>query len=106
MQISPPNDDSSLKRLNRPAEMRGAETKPVNELEEITPPVPIGGRHEHDLRVDQPRRREQRRKRKQEVLLDTRSGHEQRTDTRRKDDLKAPKEKRGTPSLQGIDIVA
>lgn len=106
MQISPPNDDSRLKMLNRPAEIRGAETKPVTELEETTPLVPISGRHEHDLRMDKPRRREQRRKQKQKVLLDTRNEHEQRTTARRKDELKNSEEKREALSSQGIDILA
>ena len=106
MQISPPNDDSRLKMLNRPAEIRGAETKPVTELVETTPPVPISGRHEHDLRIDKPRRQEQRRKQKKKALLDTRNDHEQRTTTRRKDDLKNSEEKREAPSSQGIDILA
>lgn len=105
MHITPTNDDSKVQSLSKPAAEKGAETKPVTELEKTKASVPITNRHEHVARQPVERRLYQRRKQEDQVVLDTRDHHERRALKRRKEDREPPAES-NTESVQGIDVKA
>ncbi|MEJ1297099.1 MAG: hypothetical protein RPU64_11880 [Candidatus Sedimenticola sp. (ex Thyasira tokunagai)] len=105
MRISHTNEDAKLLELNRPAETRGAETRPVTALEETARPSPLAELREHDTRYTEQRRHKQRRKQQQKIQLDTRDHHERRILKRREEDRKQTAEDK-KPITQGIDITA
>ncbi|MES9898351.1 MAG: hypothetical protein ABW148_04920 [Sedimenticola sp.] len=105
MRISHTNEDAKLLELNRPAETRGAETRPVTALEETARPSPLAELREHDTRYTEQRRHKQRRKQQQNVQLDTRDHHERRVLKRRQEDREQTVEEEKTPT-QGLDVTA
>jgi len=106
MQITPPNEDSKLQALNKPAELRGAETQPVNELEETTRIAPVPEQREQLAREHEQRRHGQRRQHQTNTLLDTRGHRERRTSLRREEDQEIPIAEHTKNSTMGIDVEA
>ncbi len=106
VQINPPSDDSKLKALGQPANVKSAESKPVSELTEIERPAAISELREHDTRNGTERRNRQRRKKQDKVLLDTRVSHERRSRMRREGDQKEQGESGESLPQQGIDLEA
>ncbi len=105
MQIAPPNDDTKMKALNRPSETRGTETRPVTELEKSARTAPISEKREHNSHTND-RRKHERRQNQEQILLDTRSRHNQRTTNRQNDNHKDPEKSDDTVPTTGINIRA
>ncbi|NOZ37221.1 MAG: hypothetical protein GXP11_03950 [Gammaproteobacteria bacterium] len=101
--ITPPADDVGLQSLRR-SNKADSDIQPVSRLaatralhKSVAAPVTEGLYINRRQRLD--RRGEDRRRRKQRVLLDTRSYHDRRT-TKRRSSI----EKRKRPYTQGINI--
>jgi hypothetical protein len=107
MKIQPPDDNPKLQRLNKPAELRGAESRPVEELETVQPARKVEERGEPVPRNPSDRRKgNDRRQRQEPVILDTRSGRERRSGPRRAEE-RQDQRRRGADSKkpgQGIDV--
>jgi len=107
MKILPPDDNPKLQRLNKPSELRGAEARPVEEVEVVQPARKTEGRNERAPRNPADRRKgKDRRQRQEPVVLDTRSGRERRAGPRRADERQRQQATGADKPVQGIDIKA
>lgn len=107
MKILPPDDNPKLQRLNKPAELRGAESRPVEELEVVQPARKVEERGEPVARNPSDRRKgKDRRQRQEPVILDTRSGRERRSGPRRAEDSQDQRQQAADSKKtgRGIDI--
>jgi len=107
MKILPPDDNPKLQRLNKPAELRGAESRPVEELEVVQPARKVQERGEPVPRNPSDRRKgKDRRQRQEPVILDTRSGRERRNGPRRVEDSEGQPQQASDNKkpLRGIDV--
>jgi len=107
MRIAPPDDNVKIQRENRPSNIRGAETRPVNELTKTSNLPPIESRHEHDAHIrEEEHRHYQRRQQKKDTTLDTREPHERRTQPRDTGETETSVQDEEDVTPQGIDVLA
>jgi len=110
MKIQAPDDDPRLQRLNRPSNQQGAEARPVEKTETVSPIRKVDEERNPEPREKRDRRKgKDRRQRQVPVVLDTRSGRERRAGPRRAEerDREANQDaSKKPPSSRGIDIKA